>query len=66
MKIPLLEILISAIIGIAFAGLIGILNDNHIIIDSYLTADITITELQFFVFLLFFIIGIIIGTARSG
>jgi hypothetical protein len=48
-------------IGVGFAGLFGYWNAQGIIVDEYVTATLTITDLQTAVVFIWAIIGAILG-----
>lgn len=57
-------VLVCVMIGVGFAGLIGYMNTNGIFIDEYVTATLTITDLQTVFVLVWFFIGLIYGVVR--
>jgi hypothetical protein len=57
-------VLFCLMIGVGFAGLIGYMNTNGIIVDEYITATLTITELQTAIVLIWAIVGGIWGMLR--
>jgi hypothetical protein len=65
MKKFLESVLGSLFIGVGFAGLLAYWNTNGIIIDEYLTATLTITDLQTMVIVLWVIVGVIWGMLRN-
>jgi hypothetical protein len=57
-------ILTCALIGVGFAGLLGFMNTNGILVDEYITATLTITDLQTVVILAWVFVGVIVGVVR--
>jgi hypothetical protein len=51
-------------IGVGLAGLLGYWNAQGILVDEYITATLTITDLQTIVVFLFGIVGAMIGVNR--
>jgi hypothetical protein len=64
MKKFITTVLICLMIGIGFAGLLGQMNTAGILVDEYLTATLTITDLQTSVILIWCIVGAIWGMLR--
>lgn len=64
MKKFLETILACVMIGVGFAGLFGYMNTQGILIDEYITATLTITDLQTAVVLVWAVVGAIWGVIR--
>jgi hypothetical protein len=64
MKKFVTTVLVCAMIGVGFAGLLGYMNTSGILVDEYLTATLTITDLQTTVILIWSIVGAIWGMLR--
>ena len=64
MKGYIQTVLACLVIGVCFAGLLGYLNTNGIMVDEYITASFTITDLQTVVVALWIIVGQILGVRR--
>ena len=56
--------LVCVIIGVGFAGLFGYMNTAGILVDEYITATLTITDLQTVVVLVWGLVGAIWGMIR--
>lgn len=65
MKRFLETVVVCIFIGIGFAGLLGYWNAQGILIDEYLTATLTITDLQTVVVVLWIFVGGILGVMRK-
>jgi hypothetical protein len=65
MKRFVTTVLVCTMIGIGFAGLLGYMNTNGILVDEYITATLTITDLQTTVILIWSIVGAIWGVIRK-
>ena len=59
-----LTVLVCAILGIVNAMIIKQLYMRGIIIDEMITGTITISDLMFFVFFIWVLIGILLGALR--
>lgn len=51
-------ILLCGLIGVAFAIFIQLLNDAGILVDEFITASLTLREVQLVVIIFWFMIGI--------
>ena len=51
-------ILLCGLIGVAFAILLQMLNTAEILVDEFITASLTLREVQFIVIFVWFLIGI--------
>lgn len=65
MKKFLETVLICVIIGAGFAGLVGWMNLNGIIVDEYVNATTTITDIQTGIVFLWVFAGAILGVIRK-
>lgn len=64
MKRFMATVLSCTFIGVGIAGLFGLWNTQGIIIDDYITATLTITDLQTGVIFIWALVGVILGVAR--
>jgi hypothetical protein len=62
---PIRLMLLTSIIGVVFASLFFEMFNDGIWIDEIVTATYTITDFQFTVILLFFLVGILLGLMKK-
>jgi hypothetical protein len=58
-------ILTCTMIGVGFAGLFGYWNAQGIIVDEYVTATLTITDIQTAVVFIWVVVGAILGVVSK-
>jgi len=56
-----LTIIVCALLGVTSAMIVKTMHDQGVIIDEFVTGSITLQDLQFMVFFLWLVVGIIVG-----